>query len=136
MILVVADTNVFISALMFGGLPGSFLDLAFMRSFLLVTSPALLEELDEKLRLKFEVSQDDADLIRGRLEAVAFVVKPDMVLDAVAEDPDDNRVLERAVAGKADYIISGDRHLQKLGSYQGVPILTVRQFMEAIEAIL
>lgn len=136
MILVVADTNVFISALMFGGLPGSFLDLAFMRSFLLVTSPALLEELDEKLRLKFEVSQDDADLIRGRLEAVAFVVKPDMVLDAVAEDPDDNRVLECAVAGKADYIVSGDRHLQKLGSYRGVPILTVRQFMEAIEAIL
>lgn len=136
MILVVADTNVFISALMFGGLPGSFLDLAFMRSFLLVTSPALLEELDEKLRLKFEVSQDDADLIRGRLEAVAFVVKPDMILDVVAEDPDDNRVLECAVAGKADYIVSGDRHLQKLGSYRGVPILTVRQFMEAIEAIL
>ena len=43
---IVADTNIFISALMFGGLPGAFLDLAFEGSFLLVTSPPLLEELD------------------------------------------------------------------------------------------
>jgi putative PIN family toxin of toxin-antitoxin system len=60
MIRVVADTNVFISALMFGGLPGSFLDLVLLQSVLLVTSPALLDELDEKLRLKFEVPSKDA----------------------------------------------------------------------------
>ncbi len=60
MLRVVADTNIFISALMFGGLPGSFLDLALLRSILLVTSPELLDELDEKLRLKFEVSSKDA----------------------------------------------------------------------------
>lgn len=43
---VVADTNIYISALMFGGLPGAFLDLAFAGSFVLVTSSALLDELD------------------------------------------------------------------------------------------
>lgn len=47
MIRIVADTNIFISALMFGGLPGAFLDLAFQGSFLLITSPTLLDELDE-----------------------------------------------------------------------------------------
>ena len=52
MIAVVADTNVLISALLFGGLPGSFLDLAFMKAFQLVTSPVLLDELVEKLRVE------------------------------------------------------------------------------------
>ena len=50
----------------------------------------------------------------------------------IVDDPDDDRVLECAVAGGADYIVSGDRHLLKLGVYEGVAILTVRQFMDRI----
>ena len=68
MIRVVLDTNVYISALMFGGLPGSLLELALLQSFHVVISPALLDELDEKLRLKFEVSAEDAAIIREKLE--------------------------------------------------------------------
>lgn len=131
MIRVVTDTNIFISALMFGGLPGTFLDLAFVKSFQLVTSPVLLEELDEKLRKKFDISGEDAVLIRARLERCALVVTPGFVLEVIKEDPDDDRVLECAVAGEADYLVSGDRHLLKLGSYEGTPIMTVRQFMDA-----
>ena len=59
---------------MFGGLPGSFLDLALMNAFTLVTSPALLDELDEKLRAKFGVSKEDAEAIRRKLEGVASIV--------------------------------------------------------------
>jgi putative PIN family toxin of toxin-antitoxin system len=136
MMRVVADTNIFISALMFGGLPGSFLDLAFLRSFQLVTSPILLDELDEKLRLKFGLSASDADRVRARLESTALVVKPEVVLRVIIEDPDDDRVLECAVAGKAEYIVSGDRHLLKLGSFQGISIVTAREFMEAAESEL
>ena len=131
---VVADTNIFISALMFGGLPGSFLDLAFLRSFELVTSPILLDELDEKLRLKFGLSSGDADRVRAKLEDTALVVTPDLVLNVITEDPDDDRVLECAVAGEAEYIVSGDKHLLRLGSYQGISIVTAREFMNAIEA--
>jgi putative PIN family toxin of toxin-antitoxin system len=65
---VVADTNILISALLFGGLPGKFLDLALRRRFTLVTSKALLDELDEKLRGKFAVSESDALTIRAKLE--------------------------------------------------------------------
>jgi uncharacterized protein len=136
MIRVVADTNVFISALMFGGVPGSFLDLVFQGSFLLVTSPALLDELDEKLRLKFKVSPEDADVIRTRIQINALVVEPGIVLNIVGDDPDDNRVLEAAVAGEADYVVSGDRHLLKVGSVENIPILTTRQFMDIVEAVL
>jgi len=127
---VVADTNIYISALMFGGLPDVFLRQAFLGAFMLVTSPVLLDELDEKLRSKFGVSPEDADAIRNRLEEVAHLAQPDVVLDVIQDDPDDNRVLECAAAGKADYIVSGDRHLLKLGSFGALPIMTVRQFME------
>jgi putative PIN family toxin of toxin-antitoxin system len=133
MIRVVFDTNVYISALMFGGLPGSLLDLAFLQSFILIISPALMDELDEKLRLKFEVSAEDAAIIRAKLEGNAEIVIPDVVLDAIEDDPDDNRVLECAVKGSADYIVTGDRHLLKLGTYEAISIVTVRQFLDAAE---
>lgn len=126
----VADTNIFISAFMFGGLPGRFLDLALRQKFTLVTSKALLDELDEKLRGKFAVSASDAWAIRARLEDNAIVVNPDFELTGVPDDPDDNRVLECAVAGKASSIVSGDRHLLRLGSFEGISIVTVRQFLE------
>ena len=131
---VVADTNVLISALMFGGLPGTFLDMALLPAFTLVTSAALLDELDDKLRTKFKVSAEDASTIRAKLTGVAAIVEPTAVLDAVADDPDDNRVLECAVEGQADCIVSGDRHLLMLGSYGSLPIMTVRQFVDHTQA--
>jgi putative PIN family toxin of toxin-antitoxin system len=128
--LVVADTNIFISALMFGGLPGAFLDLALSRDFTLVTSPVLLEELDEKLRLKFHVTPKDAAAIRAKLESVALLVDPAVSLALIQDDPDDNRVLECAAEGKADMIVSGDRHLLRLEKFGEIPILRVRDFLE------
>jgi|SRR5437764_10928818 len=134
MIRVVIDTNIYISALLFGGLPGSLLDIAFLQSFVLVISPALLDELDEKLLLKFEISVEDTAIIRGKLESIAEIIRPDLVLNVVEDDPDDDRVLECAVKGDADYIVTGDRHLLKLGVYEGISIVTVRQFLDAAES--
>jgi putative PIN family toxin of toxin-antitoxin system len=131
---VVLDTNVYISAVMFGGLPGSLLDLALLRAFTLIISPALLDELDEKLQAKFEMSPEDAAFLRARLESVAKVVEPRETLSVISEDPDDNRVLECAVEGEADVIVSGDRHLLKLSNYQSISIVTARQFLESAEA--
>jgi putative PIN family toxin of toxin-antitoxin system len=115
---------------MFGGLPGKILDLALRGKFTLVTSSSLLDELDEKLRGKFAVSERDALAIRAKLEDSANVVEPDFELNAVPDDPDDNRVLECAVAGKAEFIVSGDRHLLRIGCYEEIAIITVRQFIE------
>lgn len=86
---VVADTNIFISAFMFGGLPATFLDLAFTGAFTLVTSPAILDELDEKLRGKFELSVEQAQKIRWKLEGIAQVVDSTITLSVVKEDSDD-----------------------------------------------
>jgi len=78
MIRVVADTNIYVSAFMFGGLPGLFLDLALQRTFTLLTTPILLDELDEKLRRKFEVKLEDAALILRKLESIAELVEPNL----------------------------------------------------------
>lgn len=129
----VADTNIYISALMFGGLPGTFPDLAFSRAFALICSRAILDELDEKLRGKFALSNKDASLVRAQLKETADLAEPDFALQVVADDPDDNRILECAVGGRADWIVSGDRHLLRLGSYEGISILTVRQFFDVTE---
>jgi predicted nucleic acid-binding protein len=85
---------------MFGGLPGEFLDLALAGGFLLITSPALLDELEEKLRDKFEVSGQDVERVRRKLEATAEVVSTKPMTAVILDDPDDDRVLECAVAGR------------------------------------
>lgn len=131
---VVADTNVLISALVFQGLPGKFLALAISGAFRLITSPILLDELDDRLRYKFLWTPTKADQVRSALEALCDVVSTIDHLTVIHEDPDDDRVLECAVAGRANIIVSGDRHLLKLGSYDGLQILTVRQFMDHIGA--
>jgi uncharacterized protein len=133
MIRVVADTNVLISALMFGGLPGTFLELVVAKSISLVTSVVLLDELEEKLWFKFHMSADDAKLVRRKLATVAEVITPAAMLHVIVEDPDDDRVLECAIEGSAQYVVSGDRHLLKLGSYASIPIVTVRQFINLPE---
>lgn len=130
---VVADTNIFISAVMFGGLPGAFLDLAILGAFTLILSAVLLDELDERLRLKFLLDAEDAAVIRAKLESVAELVAPSVVLRVVKDDPDDDRVLECAVTGRADCVVSGDRHLLNLKNYADMPIMTVRQFLDQIE---
>jgi putative PIN family toxin of toxin-antitoxin system len=84
MIRLVVDTNVYISALMFGGLPGSLLDLVFLQSFVTVISADLLDELDEKLRLKFEVSPEDAETVIQRIAGVAELCFPKKPLTSSA----------------------------------------------------
>lgn len=127
---VVPDTNILVSALVFGGLPGIFLSLALERRIPIITSNVLLEELEETLKAKFAITEADAHAARSKLENTAEVVAPLIALQVIREDPDDDRVLECAVAGNAEVIVSGDRHLLRLGSFQGIAVMTVRQFLE------
>jgi putative PIN family toxin of toxin-antitoxin system len=93
------------------------------RQYCLVLSPAIMTEVATILRREFH--WDSPRIIRRLkvLSRICDLVIPQVTLAVVSNDPDDNRILECAVAGKADVIVSGDRHLRDLRSYQGIPIV-------------
>ena len=59
-------------------------------------------------------------------------IEPRLVIKAVTSDPDDDRLLEAAVASNAQYIVSGDRHLLELGQWEAIPIVTAEFFIREI----
>jgi putative PIN family toxin of toxin-antitoxin system len=123
---VVFDTNVLVSAYAFGGRPADLVRRAITGELELVTSPALLAELARVLADKLEFDADHADAVVMQVVRIAHIARPSRRL-AVLADESDNRVLECAVAGEADSIVSGDRHLLDLGEYEGIPILAVAE---------
>jgi len=68
------------------------------------------------------------------LSEAARVVTPAVQLDAIKEDPSDNRVLECAVSAGSDYIVSGDKDLLRLKSYDSIGILTASDFLDVKHA--
>lgn len=128
---VVLDTNVLVSALVFpGGPPEAVYRMAIEKRFELVTSPPLLAELGRVLTEKFGRDLPAAREAVGGVSSVGTIVRPSRRLAVVDADPDDNRVLEAAVTGKADVIVSGDRHLRALGAWEGIRILDPSSFLE------
>jgi putative PIN family toxin of toxin-antitoxin system len=130
---VVFDTNVFISGLNFGGKPAIVLQMAVKAECTLITSEDILLEVEDVLRRKFLWSEGNVAATLTGIRAMADVVKPDIVLSD-CEDPDDNRILEAAVAGGAACIVSGDRHLLRMKVFRGVEIVNVNDFVDRIEA--
>ena len=125
----VFDTNIFISAFIIPGSQGekAFL-LARQRRFELYTSVPILTETANKLREKFNQSEEDIKEALKMISRAAEVLKPSIKLD-VLEDVPDNRILECAVEAKADVIVTGDRHLLKLKKFQGIPVVRLVDFL-------
>ena len=130
----VLDTNVVISGLLFTGPPHRILQLAIRREILPVTSPVLLEELSGVLRTKFKYPVSVAETVVEEWADLCERIEPTTRLAVVSEDPSDNRVLECAVDGKAETVVTGDRHLLSLGTFRGIPILTPQEFLGRIRA--
>lgn len=105
---------------------------ALERRYQLLISPAIVAEVAEKLRGKF--SWEESRIIRRSklMTHTGTVVVPRFVLEVIPEDPDDNRILECAVEGKANVIVSGDRALLRLKSYQGIPIMRPIDFLRTL----
>lgn len=129
---VVLDTNVIVSGIGWGGAPAAILDAVGDGQLVLVTSEPLLAELRRvleypKLAKVIQAGAQLADLVA----ASGVVVTPTRTLTVVSDD-DDNRVLEAAIEGAADYIVSGDTDLLDLGSFRSIPILTPADFAAAV----
>ena len=131
----VFDTNVYISALGFGGIPEQLLELATGpgRQFQLYTSHDILKEIMKVLGSdKFKFTKEEiADAI-SVIDDAADVVSPTVRLNIIKHKTD-NRILECAVKARVDYIVSGDRHLLGLKEYKGIRSITPAQFLKILE---
>jgi putative PIN family toxin of toxin-antitoxin system len=128
MLIVVIDTNVVISALNFGGNPKAVLELARKNRIRNITSHFVINEVEKVLTQKFGWQMEVTREVLNDFQNFSQVVKPLETL-AVISYPPDNRILECAVAGRADYIISGDHHLTDLKAYDRIKIVTPTEFL-------
>lgn len=127
---VVLDTNVLISAFVFpGGKPEAVYRLALERRLEIGTSRPLLAEFGRVLEQKFGWDPDRVEAAVAQMTRVAMVVEPSEVVQVIAADPADDRVLEAGRAYGADVIVSGDRHLLDLAVWSGIEIVSPADFI-------
>src|SRR3989344_8611209 len=120
---VILDTNIFISSIFWKGNSHKIVELALDKKIEVFTSLEILKELEEVLKEKFEEEQEFIDEQIALILEYAQVINPEIKIDIVKEDLDDNKIIECAVTSKADYIISGDSHLTKIKEVLGIKIL-------------
>ena len=130
---VVLDTNIIISALFFGGYPERIFLAGLRGEIQLLTSGALLGELEKVLKDKFKLStrmvKDVLDLLQNLTEIVEVTSR----LTVITHPDDDNRVLECAVDGHAEFIVTGDtKHILPLKEYGGITILSPSEFAKLL----
>jgi len=134
---VVFDVNILVSSLISKGKPRELWLKAVSGEFQLVLSRRIVEEFVEVIsRPKFQRYLGERDVL-DFLEALstrAKIVRTRSRLRIIREDPEDNSILAAAYDGRADYIVSGDRHLLGLGEFEGIKILTVERILELLQS--
>lgn len=130
MLKIVLDTNIIVSAVVFGRLPASILEDAIEGEFTNVISLALLHEVENVLVNKFRWQVKDAQDVVKWLLSFSELVEPQECITDLAYQPD-NKILECAVAGQAKAIVTGDRkHLLPLKQYRDIVILSANEFLQ------
>jgi putative PIN family toxin of toxin-antitoxin system len=137
LIKIVLDTNVLISAVVFGGKPRQILELVIEGKLKLFLSDPILEEFKEVIgRSKFNYPSSMVHFIINELLAIANLVDPREKLELIEKDPQDNRIMECAIETNADFIISGDKHLLEFNPYKGIKILPPNEFLSEMNSII
>ena len=126
---VVFDSNIFISALIF---PGSQADKAIQRILegndLLILSSVIIHQVLDVLSKKFSRDREELSKVAVNLADLALMVRPAIRLNILQDEPD-NRILECAVAGNADVIVTGDKAMLDLRIFEGVRIISLRDYL-------
>ena len=129
---VVFDTNIYISAFV---IPGGNAEKAYLHAidgdYELCTSVAILAELARKLEGKFDWEKRNIVQLITSISNVAAVLKTEPWLKVLSDDPD-NRILECALKAEANFLVTGDKHLLKLRSYENFKIITLSAFLRML----
>lgn len=139
MIKAVVDTNVIVS--------GFISPLSYPREierrwrrgeFILATSNEIIEEINRVLHLpriqsKYNLTESDIQSFILSLIYIANNVPGKLILEGVAPDPGDDKIISCAVESRADFIVTGDKALLQLGEYQGIKIINVQEFVRILK---
>ncbi|HLC43269.1 MAG TPA: putative toxin-antitoxin system toxin component, PIN family [Methylomirabilota bacterium] len=133
MIRVVADTNVYVSAVVFGGACEAILALARARVVELFISPAIQKELRSVLSGSFKWTELQVRDAMAEINSLTSTVRPSETLSGVTPHDQDHRILECAVAARVDFSVTGDKKdLQPLKRFRGVQIVSPREFLDRL----
>lgn len=134
-LIVCLDSNVIISAVAFGGIPGEVLRRLFAENFLHVTAPNIIEEVRRNLTLKLKMSMFLADVFFVELIENSSYLNPTGNLKTISHYAD-SKVLEVAIMGKCDVLVTGDKkHLLPLRSFQGIIIESPAHFLKRLDTL-
>ena len=138
MLRVVLDTNIWVSVLITSHGQYAALVREIARQDTLYASEAILEEVRDvvlrpRILKKYHLSETVVDQALLAIRGLVALVSDLPTLIVVPDDPDDNKILACAVKARADYLVSYDPHLTALGDYEGIQILTPRQFRSVLK---
>ena len=131
---VVLDTNIVISSALGGALVLILEGWEEGKFAVIVTSDILSEYFEVLNRPKFRLKQETIDKIARYLYQFSEFVVPEERIQFIEADPKDDKFLEAAIAGKVDFIVSGDKHLLDLKEFQSIPIISGREFINWLES--
>ena len=121
---IVLDANIYIAAALHDGFSAYIVEILTENPiFTIIISEEILIELEQKLKSKFHWLQEDIDRYFTGIRKISKMIKIGEKIEAIARDPDDNKILEYALAGKADLIVTLDQDLVKLKSFRGIGIV-------------
>lgn len=132
---VVLDTNVYVSAFTHStGQSARVWAAARDQHYSLLISPPIIREIAGVLRRpKFAWKEEEiANRVKLIVKTAAAVITPTLSLTIIHEDPPDDRILECAVEGQANLIVSGNRHLKRLKSFEGIAIINPTTFLRTL----
>jgi putative PIN family toxin of toxin-antitoxin system len=127
---VVIDTNIYISAIFWNGKPREVIDLGRDGKITIFTSLDIENEIVGKLKTTFKLAEEDVNRILLDFSTFTLPIRINKQLIVVQDDPDDNKFIECAVECRANYIISGDRHLLNLKEYEGIKLIKSSEFLK------
>src|SRR3989344_2745449 len=134
---ITVDTNVLVSATFWYGGSNEIIEMAERGEIELILSKDIVKEFTRVLgsdELQKKIRDKNLEMIRtiSKLVAIATMVEPRVKICAVTDDPDDDKILECAKAGKVDFIVSNDAHLLKLKEFEGILIVSSQKFSQEI----
>ena len=135
---VVLDTNIWLSGIFWQGNPYKIIKLSEQRKIEILITKEILEEIiyilnrEEKFQKFIEDRKLSMENLIRAILSIANLIETKSKIIFIKEDPNDNKFLEAAIDGKAEYIISGDRHLLDITQFDKIRIVKAKEFLESL----